>query len=138
MSAYSDPPRNPVSARNSSSLGRDQGQVKAELSHSGTPVQTAGTVVSGHSAIDRASDRFPDKTGYSPLGGTKPWVKDWVRTERSGTPDPLLTLNLQEADVQLFLDQPTEWNGNYHFAAGHGSGNSMIMSGPKATRELRA
>lgn len=62
--------------------------LKAGLSHSGTAVQTPGTVVSGHSKTDHACDRFPDKTGYSPLGGTKPWVKDRFRTVRRGTSDP--------------------------------------------------
>lgn len=66
-------------------------RLEAELSHSGTAVQTAATVVSGHSAIDHASDRFPRRTGYSPLGGTKPWVKDRFRTVRSGTSDPSAT-----------------------------------------------
>lgn len=69
---------------------------EAELSHSGTAVQTAGTVVSGHSAIDHASDSFPDKTGYSPLGGTKLWVKDRFRTVRRGTSDPLRTFKDSE------------------------------------------
>lgn len=46
--------------------------VQAVLSHSGTAVQTAGTAISRHSAIDHASDRFMIVTGHSPLDGTKP------------------------------------------------------------------
>jgi len=49
-------------------------------------------VTSGHSVIDRASDRFTDKTGCSPVDGTKPSVKDRFRMGRSGTPDPELSL----------------------------------------------
>ena len=45
-------------------------------------------VTSGHSVFDQASDRFTVKTGYSPVDGTKPWVKDRFRMGRSGTPDP--------------------------------------------------
>lgn len=33
-------------------------------------------VVSGHAAIDHASDRFPVKTGYSQVDGTRPSLKD--------------------------------------------------------------
>ena len=37
---------------------------------------------------DHASDRFTAQTGYSPVDGTKPSVKDRFRMGRSGTPDP--------------------------------------------------
>lgn len=49
-------------------------------------------VTSGHSVFDQASDRFTVKTGYSPVDGTKPWVKDRFRMGRSGTPDPMRTV----------------------------------------------
>jgi len=49
-------------------------------------------VTSGHSVFDQASDRFMAKTGYSPVDGTKPSVKDRFRMLRSGAPDPLQTL----------------------------------------------
>ena len=45
-------------------------------------------VTSGHSVFDQASDRFTDKTVYSPVDGTKPSVKDRFRIGRSSTPDP--------------------------------------------------
>jgi hypothetical protein len=45
-------------------------------------------VTSGHSVFDQASDRFMAKTGYSPVDGTKPSVKDRFRMLRSGAPDP--------------------------------------------------
>jgi len=54
-------------------------QLKTELSHWRIAVQTAGTVASGHSAIDHASDRFTFKTRYSPLDGSKTWMKDQFR-----------------------------------------------------------
>lgn len=44
-------------------------------------------VTSGHSVFDQASDRYIFKTGYSPVGGAKPSVKDRFRMGRSGTPD---------------------------------------------------
>lgn len=45
-------------------------------------------VTSGDAVFDQASERFIDKTGYSPVDGTKPSVKDRFRMGRSGTPDP--------------------------------------------------
>ena len=48
-------------------------------------------VTSGHSVFDQASDRFTVKTGYSPVDGTKPSVKDRFRMGRSGTPNPRLS-----------------------------------------------
>jgi hypothetical protein len=60
-----------VPARSGSSLGRDQCSVKAERSHSSTSVTNSAVVVSGHSRIDQAIDRFIAKTGYSPVDDTK-------------------------------------------------------------------
>lgn len=50
--------------------------VQAELSHARTSVQAVARIVSRLSAIHHTSYRFTIKTGYSPLDGTKPWVKD--------------------------------------------------------------
>lgn len=49
----------------------------------------AGTVISGHSAMDLASDSFNIKTRRSRMDSTKPWEKDRFCSGWSGTPDPL-------------------------------------------------
>ena len=77
------------SARSGIPLVRDQGQVKAERSHSGTAVTNNSEGQKRSFRIDQASDRFTTKTGYSQMDGTKSCVKDWFRLGRSGTPDPL-------------------------------------------------
>lgn len=51
-------------------------------------VRTVARVVSGHSAIDHASDRFPDKIGHSQVDGARPSLKVRCPMGRSSTPDP--------------------------------------------------
>ena len=68
-------------------------------------------VTSGHFVFDQASDRFTVKTGYSPVDGTKPSVKDRFHMGRSGSPDPKLPAPLGKADVQRGSERPAR-----HFA----------------------
>ena len=51
--------------------------------------RTIARVTSGHSVFEQANDRFTYKTGYLPVDGSKPSVKDRFRMGRSGTPYPL-------------------------------------------------
>ena len=44
--------------------------------------------VSGHSTVDDTSDCFTFKTGYSPVGGNTPAVKERFRTALFDTPEP--------------------------------------------------
>ena len=49
-------------------------------------------VVTGHSTVDRPYDCSTFETGYSAIGGGGPAANDRLRSGRTSTPDPELSI----------------------------------------------